>query len=793
MIFGGRLTSLLVCQKCKHVSHTYEDFNDLSLSIKPEDYAREKKRDRLKALAKKFKNFPGTGLGVSIGSGSGAGSRTGVEMHRSSSVPASPRKSADASLLDDSVLVEPRRRSFDLEVVDQDQDPGQGTSSNIESDTSGITETYVSVSAEDATDMEAESDHKAAADHIEFLEPSKEEKKEKKVKDESDGWAKFGRRVSMTVGLSKNRDGNRRSRSVEKGRGGQGVDKSGDPAVTFLAPATSPDVEPTSALPPPLPRLEPNRLKPDVQPTPTPTHIPAISPPLPSSSRLNLMSSLPISPVVLSSEQKRSKFPQLPNATPEEAAYLRHILADITPASTSASPFGGIFKQQNSGSGSGSNVNAAANLLMKMNQLPGVEECIRMFTAVEVLDGENMVGCRRCWKIANGIYKPSARPNEDCEDSDSDEGENDGPGVKAATLPQDTEEPEPASSPSSPSVSPSMSSSITSLDKRFDSEYDTPQSSLSNEPDIHLQPSTLKPPPPLPLLSSTPRKTSLDPHPVTYGGMPIPVISTTAPESPGPRSPPSTTKPIMAHHYPSFTDHSGLAAALAAPLPMKDSLRAPRSSRHKRMPGDAESTTESADESSDEALDSDTSTSTSMLSDTSSIASPVVSPNVSPNLSQEQLPRHRAKPPLKPLKPSLPKIPRSKQVIMCPAYKRYLIGTPPPILVIHLKRFQQVSKSPMMSFSSGFKKLEDFVSFPEDLDIGPFLAPKKEDFGLGPGRGKLKHSPKKPERCMYRLYAVVVHIGNMVSSVLLVCHCGSDIFLAWGSLHCVHCSSYQVR
>ena len=42
MIFGGQLTSILVCQKCKHISQTYEDFNDISLSIKPEDYAHRK-------------------------------------------------------------------------------------------------------------------------------------------------------------------------------------------------------------------------------------------------------------------------------------------------------------------------------------------------------------------------------------------------------------------------------------------------------------------------------------------------------------------------------------------------------------------------------------------------------------------------------------------------------------------------------------------------------------------------------------------------------------------------------
>jgi len=108
---------------------------------------------------------------------------------------------------------------------------------------------------------------------------------------------------------------------------------------------------------------------------------------------------------------------------------------------------------------------------------------------------------------------------------------------------------------------------------------------------------------------------------------------------------------------------------------------------------------------------------------------------------------------------------------MRPAYKRYLIGTPPPVLVIHLKRFQQISKTHLLSFSHGFKKLDDYVTFPEYLDLTPYLAPKKEDFGLGkkanlkmPG----KHRAKDSDKCMYRLYAVVVHIGNMVRRRSLV-------------------------
>ena len=46
---------------------------------------------------------------------------------------------------------------------------------------------------------------------------------------------------------------------------------------------------------------------------------------------------------------------------------------------------------------------------------------------LEVLDGENMVGCRRCWKIANGVYKQpktgeEPQEGEDADDTDSAEG-----------------------------------------------------------------------------------------------------------------------------------------------------------------------------------------------------------------------------------------------------------------------------------------------------------------------------------------------------------------------------------
>ncbi|KZP14667.1 cysteine proteinase [Athelia psychrophila] len=727
MLFGGRLTSILVCQECKHISRTYEDFNDLSLSIKPEDYTKERKRDRLKNFAKKFKL-----------------QTSGTDALRSSSVPASPRKSVGDSYPHEPPAEEPRRKSVDIpdSVAHEALSPQTSAESGGDADTSMNTdETHMGPSeqrAESKDNMEPainpETEQGEERDHVGFVEPLKPERM---LKD--DGWAKLGRKISLSV-RPKDKSGPRRSLS----RGRQPDITKSRMSLDNVASSSfnSTPRTPSDPLIAPVPSIPPNLGPPvarSVSLSPallskanTSPSIPPISPPLsalkfPRRSRAS-------SPTIAGSSKKPRPTPP-PKPSPEEAAYLRQILADVIPASNPLA----IFKPPGLASTSTSTI--ATQFFMKMDQPPGIEECLRMFTAVEVLDGENMVGCRRCWKVTNGLYKP--RKNlEESDDTDESEGEahdtktpiQDATTPTAARTEIVVEAPSPPSSPSA-----SASSSTTSLDVQSDSApYDTPQSSLSKE-------------------TSLTRKVSPSPK---YGVISIPTISTTAPAipiisttAPEPAATPDTPDSKSSPQTPVvFKDHNGLAEVLAAPLPIRDSLRAPRMSKHKRIPG----YTDSADESSDDEAGSDASGCTSVFSETSSLASQSV------NASLEQL-----QPPVKSAKrtPAAlkvpPKVSRPRQVTMRPAYKRYLIATPPPVLVIHLKRFQQVSKSPMVSFSSGFKKLDDYVAFPETLDLTPFLAPKREDFGLGRG-GKIKFKPKKARDCMYRLYAVVVHIGHML-------------------------------
>jgi ubiquitin carboxyl-terminal hydrolase 16/45 len=122
MIFGGQLVSILVCEKCKNVSYTYEEFNDLSLPIKAEDYVRISKREKLKSLARKFTKKTGVESGY----------RSSENNPRPTSLPSSSRgKVLDLDPLDEfdlgdtvSPTTDLRRRSLDmtdkLSVVNSD-------------------------------------------------------------------------------------------------------------------------------------------------------------------------------------------------------------------------------------------------------------------------------------------------------------------------------------------------------------------------------------------------------------------------------------------------------------------------------------------------------------------------------------------------------------------------------------------------------------------------------------------------------------------------------------------------
>ncbi|KAJ7707839.1 hypothetical protein B0H16DRAFT_1345264 [Mycena metata] len=708
MIFGGKLASILVCQKCKHVSNTYEDFNDLSLSIKHEDYDRGlKKRDRFKSLAKRL------GTVVSLGT-----SDPSLYQFRASSVPPSPRERPDESselFVEAATAAEdPRRRSLDIPA----EEAGAAQEKDHPVRLNGVSLTVTP-------------DEK----HIEFMDQPKVDRVEKKEKDRSkkddDGWAKLGRRLSLGLATKSSKDKERKGRSAE--RASRVLSYTG---LAVPSPSTSETPRASTSTVEQNPEIRLSRASRSLERAGATTT---------STSLVPGPSSVPAS----LNNVARSKSPKPPKPSAGETAYLRQILADVT-------------------TGEGG---AAAVWLKLGGGLPGVEECLRMFTSVEVLDGENMVGCRRCWKIAHGEYVPRAATedyangNGDADGDSEDSGDNKegttspavsisvetpshshGPSHHRPPLPTSLSTPlisvysmpnlmkTAESSSSLPLVTPQSSSSDSALE-RFGSSEDTdtvtPPSSASSLQSLPLSGSgpvqEVQTPPAtkVTVIPPTPSENTsfdVDGNRRVSAGSELNAIGEAEETTP-------STPPLNGHGV----GHSN------GVVPDVNALYPPRP-HHQRHLSDESSDGSSGDE-------SDVSVASAQAS-----SAPVSEDG--PSDVESGLPaKPRTKPKSKP-----------KPVIMRPAYKRYLIAVPPPVLVIHLKRFQQVSKTmQLMSFSNGFRKLDDYVTFPETLDLTPFLAPKKEDYGLKKGAARFNKA-KRPvaERCLYRLYAVVVHIGNML-------------------------------
>lgn len=116
-------------------------------------------------------------------------------------------------------------------------------------------------------------------------------------------------------------------------------------------------------------------------------------PPVPEQDRASLASSAPTSPVV---SARTTHHAHGVGPTPAQMAYIHRILAP-PPGAAELDPLAKL-RAANSGEG------IAANQAHPSTET-GLEESLKLFTSVEVLEGENAFACKRCWKIKSGKYK----------------------------------------------------------------------------------------------------------------------------------------------------------------------------------------------------------------------------------------------------------------------------------------------------------------------------------------------------------------------------------------------------
>jgi hypothetical protein len=440
-----------------------------------------------------------------------------------------------------------------------------------------------------------------------------------------------------------------------------------------------------------------------------------------------------------------------PKASLREAAYLAAVLRDDT--SSVYNPLallhvGGSSSTSTPSATTTPPLNSPAWFKFGPTQ-DGVIECLTRFTAVEPLDGENSFACHSCWNLANPDQSKRKRRSRESSESSSDEDEEDDDMVIVPRPSKPIEEAVVSLPPTPPEDLDAALKRVPSFSAISHYKDDGSSSGVDLAASIASAPSTFPP--------SVADVQDAEPAPpierpalaVPASQDSIPIISTTfaSPTEPLPNAPLPLEQSLADQHkrYDS--------ALYLSPNPSRDSV-AGRSSQKSRQRSHFDSRTTGYESDGHSSIASGVTTDTSLSEDD----------NDRPSSVQRTLSKKQNRSAI-----------RSQQVIHRRALKRYLIAVPPPVLVIHLKRFQQLSRTPTSLFGN-FKKLDDAVPFPEFLDIRPFIAPRREDYGLGK-RGRDNVSSKEQrngkvfdvakiqekEPVLYRLYAVVVHIGNMVS------------------------------
>ncbi|KAF5389696.1 hypothetical protein D9757_006057 [Collybiopsis confluens] len=807
MLFGGQLTSILVCQKCKHVSQTYEDFNDLSLSIKPEDYAKEKRRDRLKKLARK--------MGM-VGGRAGKGKRA---VSAASAAPSDltitpPLPATDPRPLPPhppvEISVDPPISGIRASSVPPSPNPGGiadeppfSPDSSRRRSLDGLTSGGSSGGRNTVTD----DDEDDAA-----VTPKIERSKSK----DKDGWARISRRISMSVGIGKKEKEKGEDKGKDKSKGKERSSRStsrksidlhkpipvvnvnsDSPAIRLSRPSISPE-RPQSSPPLFLKRASQDlitRAKSKSRPqsiSPTPSH--EAVPTLPGTATVLPAPAPSLHPLAKISSTTapypRAKSPRPPKPSKAEEEYLRAILADVqtsshgiggnnpfdfltswhhhpsangngeegagpsmasfvgggSTGSSSAIPFVGSSASLPSTSTPTSASSPGSAWLAKWGQFPlaGVEECLKMFTAVEVLDGENM---ERKIREENGNGGDESEDEEDSDSDSEDDGSEDGDEGESegdtSSVTRSGEESDGGSGSGSGLYAHENRSGAFSV-------FSSPPAVAGSSNDTD-RPSLRKGSSDLDVTDQM----GQSPWDVVVKS--IPSIYTTSAED-------GRDSPSLLGASPTDADRTAKHSPV---INGEVLLSVPTLASSKSPTADSETDVSSPMDYGSDGGESDSisiSTDVSSSTDPSTAEAKPEAADEKPHQSQQPSPLSPVRAPelavttpppprVKSLLRSPPEIqtqtgsssndkskrgrskskPKQKQkpVIMRPAYKRYLIATPPPILVIHLKRFQQINKNPIMSFSTGFKKLEDYVAFPEYFDLTPFLAPRKEDFGLG--------------------------------------------------------------
>ncbi|GAA5995963.1 uncharacterized protein JCM10292_004858 [Rhodotorula paludigena] len=490
--------------------------------------------------------------------------------------------------------------------------------------------------------------------------------------------------------------------------------------------------------------------------------------------------------------------PKIPKPSKEQIAYIKKVLVDVPgpqdgstvpglpPGLRVARPPGSVqapphhSSASTPASSSTDSLNASSASLAKLRLSGGVApapassvdwqntdlfECFRQFTAVEVLEGENSFACRSCWKWLNPELEAKRKAARDERRKAQEERRAARRAAKKGAAAQvaagqngsaqeeeddDDRDPADRTARNTPAHSPKLVPSLTPLEalpqiQPLESASTPTAVGEGADESAAVTPDAANPTP-MRHFSISSAATSNVPSLSTDYELSSEAFETTTDEdedgSPGLDDAASLSGPLSLK-----PEGDAVPDAIKLPLTVENVEAAAGGPNAKRASASPQSLVPPAPS-----------------APRSSAVSPVPSTNAT-------------KPP-----------PKKQRHILRRAHKRYLISPEslPPVLVVHLKRFMQTSKSSL--FGSAFvnlKKRDDPVSFPREMDLSPFLAPAGKPpkmrspsdaapsgadspaaSALDDAKRSLRESvavelEREVHNARYRLYAVVVHFGGL--------------------------------
>lgn len=494
------------------------------------------------------------------------------------------------------------------------------------------------------------------------------------------------------------------------------------------------------------------------------------------------------SAVAVGRRSKSSAPALLSKPTREQQEYIQKLFAEIP----GPSPLAGLRIAQPHGSGAVHPTIAEANgssLALADAMSTGLYSCLMQFTSVEMLEADNAFQCRRCWKLLNpALVAQIGRKRATRVISNA--------GAASASVRQ-TDKISAGSGSAALLQRRLLAESVdgtptagTDISKDYMAHQTTPRASISTGSDMRNASIQMNRQLPAERDRQLNERTSQGVSPVAgltaHDAGPTITVTTTSP----PMSPPSREQAL-----PSI---SGSRVGPDAGDSGFSQLTVTETRTSTSDEGSAASHRSALDDvSSDggvEADESDAESQNAKKSARNSVVSFSDKPPPGRALSNDQLGQALTDIPTS--VPALP--PRAKRFVLRRAHKRYLISSLPQVLVLHLKRFQQTSKSSLFGSFNNLKKLDDKVTFPLYLDMAPFMAPPPvrpkhasemeklmnrdgsvssagEEFDRGRSEKKErshhhKHwfrraspSPELRENCQYRLFATINHQGSSKS------------------------------